>query len=150
MTRFGAAPTKFDADDLKPLTARMLASRPYGAVAEDIREAGVPDGIAEEFWSVVRENLETRADIAPWWHLFRDGPSPRVAEEDRDFVAEAMTLLPPHPYGPESWGAWTDAVKAATGRKGKQLFMPLRRAVTGQDRGPEMARVLPLFRVPLR
>ncbi len=150
VARFGAAPTKFDAEDLKPLTARVLAARPFEAMEDDIRAAGVPDEIARDFWSAVHENVGTRADIAPWWHLFRDGPAPRVAEEDRDFVEQAMALLPPHPYGPESWTAWTEAVKAATGRKGKQLFMPLRRAVTGQDRGPEMARVLPLFRVPLR
>ena len=150
VARFGAAPTKFDAEDLKPLTARVLAARPFEAMEDDIRAAGVPDEIARDFWSAVHENVGTRADIAPWWRLFRDGPAPRVPEEDRDFVEQAMALLPPHPYGPESWSAWTEAVKAATGRKGKQLFMPLRRAVTGQDRGPEMARVLPLFRVPLR
>ncbi len=150
VTRFGAAPTKFDARDLKPLTARVLAARPYEAMAGEIRALGVPEEIGPAFWAVVRENVETRADLAPWWRLFRDGPRPEVAEEDRDFVEEAMALLPPHPYGPESWGAWTEAVKAATGRKGKALFMPLRLAVTGQARGPEMAQVLPLFQVPLR
>ncbi len=150
VTRFGAAPTKFDAGDLKPLTARVLAARPYEDMAGTIRAAGVPDAIAPDFWSVVRENVETRADIAPWWHLFRDGPTPQVAEEDRDFVDEALALLPPHPYGPGTWSEWTGAVKARTGRKGKSLFMPLRLALTGQARGPEMAQVLPLFQVPLR
>jgi glutamyl-tRNA synthetase len=38
-------------------------------------------------------------------------------------------------------------VKEATGRKGKGLFMPLRRAVTGQDRGPDMSDVMPLLQV---
>jgi glutamyl-tRNA synthetase len=32
-----------------------------------------------------------------------------------------------------------------TGRKGKTLFMPLRRALTGEDHGPEMAALLPLM-----
>ncbi len=82
--------------------------------------------------------------------VFRDGPAPQVAEEDRAFVEEALALLPPHPYGPQTWGDWTAAVKAQTGRKGKALFMPLRLAVTGLARGPEMAQVLPLFQVPLR
>ena len=44
-----------------------------------------------------------------------------------------------------SWGEWTGALKAATGRKGKGLFMPLRHALTGQPRGPEMAVLLPLI-----
>ncbi len=150
VARFGAAPTKFDPADLEPLTARVLSARPYADMAGTIRAAGVPDAIAPAFWEAVRENVGTRARIAPWWHLFRDGPDPQVAPEDRAFVDEAMALLPPHPYGEDAWGEWTEAVKARTGRKGKALFMPLRRAVTGLERGPDMATVLPLFQVPLR
>jgi glutamyl-tRNA synthetase len=97
----------------------------------------------------VRENIATRAEMADWWALFRDGATPQIAEEDRDFVAQAFALLPPHPYGPETWTAWTTAVKDATGRKGRGLFMPLRHAVTGRERGPEMADVLPLLQKPL-
>jgi glutamyl-tRNA synthetase len=96
----------------------------------------VPDDLAPRFWEVVRENIESRAEIAEWWAFFRDGPeTPMVAEEDRAFVREAFGLLPPFPYDETTWSAWTDAVKAATGRKGKALFMPLRLAVTGRRAG---------------
>jgi glutamyl-tRNA synthetase len=53
--------------------------------------------------------------------------------------------LPDPPYDGETWANWTNAVKEATGRKGKTLFMPLRKAVTGQDKGPEMADVMRLL-----
>ncbi|PZX19730.1 glutamyl-tRNA synthetase [Palleronia aestuarii] len=150
IARFGAAPTKFDSEDLKPMTARVLAARPYEAVSDEIAALGVPDAIAHDFWSVVRENVGTRADLAAWWMLFRDGPAMKeVSPEDADFVETAWALLPPHPYGPEAWSVWTEAVKEKTGRKGKSLFMPLRLAVTGQARGPEMAQVLPLMQKPL-
>ena len=98
VTRFGAAPTKFDPGDLVPLSARVLAAMPLEAVAEDIRAAGVPDDIAPAFWAAVRGNVATRADLADWWALFRDGGAPKIAEEDREFVAEAARHLPPHPY----------------------------------------------------
>ena len=149
VSRFGAAPTKFDAEDLKPLTARCVAALPFADVAPQIASLGVPDALAPQFWEVVRENIATRAEMADWWALFRDGATPQIAEEDRDFVAQAFALLPPHPYGPETWTAWTTAVKDATGRKGRGLFMPLRHAVTGRERGPEMADVLPLLQKPL-
>ena len=149
VSRFGAAPTKFDAEDLKPLTARCVAALPFADVAPQIASLGVPDALAPQFWEVVRENIATRAEMADWWALFRDGATPQIAEEDRDFVTQAFALLPPHPYGPDTWAIWTTAVKDATGRKGRGLFMPLRHAVTGRERGPEMADVLPLLQKPL-
>ena len=147
VTRFGAAPTKFDEDDLFPITARHLASLPLEAVASDIASLGVPSDQAERFWRVVRENITTRADMAAWWAMFQNGATPVVDDEDADFVATAFALLPPAPYGDDTWGTWTAAVKEATGRKGKGLFMPLRKAVTGRERGPDMSDVMALFQI---
>ena len=147
LASFGAAPTKFDAEDLKPLTARYLAGLPVEAVAGDVAAAGVPAALAEPFWLAVRGNIATLGDLAPWWRVFSEGGAGMAAPEDAAFVAEALALLGPPPYGPETWGRWTEAVKAASGRKGRALFMPLRRAVTGRDQGPEMADVMPLMQV---
>ena len=60
-------------------------------------------------------------------------------------LAEAMAMLPALPFTEATWSSWTDAVKQATGRKGKALFMPLRLALTGQPHGPDMAALLPLI-----
>ena len=144
---FGAAPTKFDVDDLYPLTARLLHDLPLAAVAEDVRAAGVPDALAQRFWDVTRENITTRRDLAAWWTLFAQGAEPEIAEEDRAFIAEAMRLLPEGPFDDETWGTWTAEVKAATGRKGRGLFMPLRKALTGQSHGPDMSALMPLLQV---
>ncbi len=147
ISRFGSAPTKFDPDDLLPLTAHHLQSLPYAAVVEDVKSVGVPAEAAERFWNVVRDNITVKSDMADWWKVFRGETSPQVPVEDREFVAEALAMLPPLPYGPETWSEWTGAVKEKTGRKGKALFMPLRLAVTGRPHGPEMADVLPLMQV---
>ena len=145
ITRFGAAPTKFDVEDLYPLTARLLQGLPLEAVAGDVAAAGVPDEIAAPFWAVMKDNITTLKDLGPWWEMLRDGATPDVADEDRDFIAFAFGLLPEPPYDATTWGAWTDAVKKESGRKGKGLFMPLRKALTGQARGPEMAALMPLI-----
>ena len=147
ISRFGSAPTKFDPEDLFPLTAHHLQSLPYAEVADDVKNLGVPADIAEQFWTVVRDNITVKTDMADWWALFRDGAKSSIPVEDREFVAEALTLLPPLPYGPDTWASWTNAVKEKTGRKGRALFMPLRLAVTGRAHGPEMADVLPLMQV---
>lgn len=145
LSHFGSAPTKFDTEDLKPLTARAVAAMPFERMQPEIAALGVPDALQRQFWDVVRENVATRADIAGWWALMRDGAPVEVAEEDREFVAQALGMLPPLPYDAATWSTWTTAVKDATGRKGRGLFMPLRLAVTGQARGPEMAELMPLL-----
>ncbi|WP_282181462.1 glutamate--tRNA ligase [Aliiroseovarius marinus] len=147
LSTFGAAPTKFDVQDLFPLTARHLASLPVDAVADKLDAIGVPADMAEAFWSVARENITTLGDLEGWWILCRDGAEPLIDDEDKEFIAEAMTLLPDAPYDADSWSNWTSAVKEATGRKGKGLFMPLRKAVTGMERGPDMSSLMPLLQV---
>ena len=146
LSHFGAAPTKFDADDLGPLSARVLHGMPLSAVRDEVRAAGVPEDLAEPFWSVVRGNIATLAELPDWWRVVSGGAEPIVAAEDAGFVQEALALLPEPPYGPDTWSDWTAAVKEATGRKGRTLFMPLRLAVTGRERGPEMAELMPLLR----
>ncbi len=147
VNRFGAAPTKFDVQDLFPLTAKHLQSLPLDAVADAVADAGVPADRAAPFWAMARENITTLADLKGWWALCRDGAEPLIADEDREFIAQAIALLPEGPFDGETWGNWTKAVKEATGRKGKGLFMPLRKALTGMERGPEMAALLPLLQV---
>ena len=147
IARFGSAPTKFDVADLFPLTGRYLQSLPLEAVADRIEAIGVPADKAEAFWTVMRDNIETLGDLDAWWALCRDGADPVIEDEDRAFVAEAMTLLPEAPFGADTWSVWTAAVKEATGRKGRGLFMPLRKALTGQAHGPDMAALMPLLQV---
>ena len=123
----------------------LSGSLPFAAVQARIAALGVPDDKAELFWSVAKDNITVLDDLAGWWDLFVNGAEPMVEDEDRDFIAQALALLPPQPWTDKTWGEWTAAVKEATGRKGKGLFMPLRKALTGQAHGPEMADVMPLL-----
>ena len=145
--RFGSAPTKFDQAGLLPLTARYLAGLPLKAIADEVAAIGVPAELAEQFWRAVRKNITVRTDMGAWWALLSNGAAPVVADADREFVAEAFAMVPELPYGAETWAEWTSAVKAKSGRTGKSLFMPLRLAVTGKARGPEMADVMALLQV---
>ena len=145
LSQFGASPTKFDAEDLWPLTRERNQHLPFDAVADRIAAMGVPAEVAPQFWAVARQNITRLDDLDGWWTLMRDGATPVIDAEDADFVRQALDMLPPRPWTAATWGDWTGAVKAATGRKGKGLFMPLRKALTGMDHGPEMAELMPLL-----
>ncbi|WP_353143657.1 glutamate--tRNA ligase [Paracoccus sp. (in: a-proteobacteria)] len=147
LSQFGASPTKFDAEDLWPLTREANQSRPFAAVKDRIAALGVPDELAERFWRVASQNKTKLDDLADWWQIFANGAEPQIEPEDAEFIAQAMKLLPPPPYTDATWGEFTAKVKEATGRKGKGLFMPLRKALTGQAHGPDMSEVMPLLQV---
>ena len=143
VTKFGSAPTKFDVEDLWPLTARYLATLSAEDVADRLTDVPADKKVA--FWDAIKGNITKLDDIADWWSFFQNGAVPLVADEDREFIAQAFDMLGDPPYAADTWSSWTTAVKDATGRKGKALFMPLRKAVTGRERGPEMADVMPLL-----
>ena len=143
VTKFGSAPTKFDLNDLWPLTARYLATLSAQDVADTL--ADVPADKKVAFWDAIKGNITKLDDVADWWVFFENGAVPLVAEEDREFIEQAFDMLGDPPYVADTWASWTTAVKEATGRKGKGLFMPLRKAVTGRARGPEMTDVMPLL-----
>jgi glutamyl-tRNA synthetase len=135
--KFGRAPPKLDPEELKALNAKLLYRLPYDAVA-----GRIPGG--PPFWEAVRPNVTTVADAAEWWRIV-EGSVPPPSGAERDFLAAAASTLPAEPWDDATWGAWTKALAAATGRKGKALFQPLRLALTGKEQGPEMRALLPLI-----
>ncbi|WP_029009535.1 glutamate--tRNA ligase [Azospirillum halopraeferens] len=142
MARIARGTPKFDPDELMRLNARVLHEAPFDAVRERLAGAGLA-GADAAFWEAVRPNLTRLADAAEWWAVTHAPVVPSI--DDPVFTAAAAALLPPEPWDTATWGAWTGAVKQATGRKGKDLFLPLRRALTGRDHGPELKNLLPLI-----
>ncbi|MEJ1158235.1 glutamate--tRNA ligase [Prosthecomicrobium sp. N25] len=142
---------RFDPHELDVLNARLVHALDYAAVEDRLAALGVNAGAGVDpavFWEVVRPNLTRVAEAADWWRIVVEGPdrSPAGREAaDPAFLAEARRLLPPEPWDETTWAAWTKAVGIATGRKGRELFLPLRLALTGRDHGPELKRLLPLI-----
>lgn len=145
LSQFGAAPTKFDPEDLIPLTRARNQHLPFEKVEDEIRKLGIPPHLARDFWAVASKNIDKLSDLAHWAELVIEGAEAVIDPEDAEFVAVALALLPDMPFAKDTWASWTAAVKEATGRKGKGLFMPLRKALTGQAHGPEMADLMPLM-----
>lgn len=144
-SKIGRAPARFDEDELLLVNAKLLHQMPFEAVqARLAHEAGISDAdYGAALWLAVRPNLTKFSDVAIW-HQIVSGPMQSIVD-DAAFCQTARNLLPAEPWGPDSWGAFTKAVSVATGTKGKALFLPLRRALTGRDSGPDMAALLPLI-----
>lgn len=143
-SKIGRAPARFDETDLENLNAALVHVMPYEAVKDRLKAID-PRAENETFWLAVRENCGRVEEAASWVEIVFGARAPQVAEEDREFISGAGAHLPGGELTAESWSIWTGALKAATGRKGRALFMPLRKALTGLDHGPEMAALLPLM-----
>ena len=139
LAKLSRAPGKFDEAELNQLNAKLLHHLPWDAVKERLGYS------SEAFWLAIRGNIEKLLDSKAWFEIITDRINPVVSDDDRAFITEARDLLPPEPWDATTWKTWTEAVKSASGRKGKPLFMPLRLALTGLDHGPELAQLLPLI-----
>lgn len=143
--RFGRAPARFDEAELAHLNARIIHQLPYAAVADRL-----PVGMDAAGWEAIRPNLETVAGAADWWSIVT-GPLPSLpddlalGEDDRPFLQQAAGVAATLDWASDPWHALTGALKDATGRKGRALFLPLRLALTARAHGPDMAALLPLI-----
>lgn len=139
---FGRAPARFDEAELAQVNARVVHQLPFDRVADRL-----PAGMDKGGWEAVRPNLHTVAEAADWWHVVEGPiePAASASSEDADYLAQAAAAARAIDWTGDPWHALTNALKAQTGRKGKALFLPLRRALTGRDHGPDMAALLPLI-----
>jgi len=137
------APARFDEAELDHLNARTLHQMAYASAAPRLSAMGIASHDGEAFWLAVRGNLGRFAEVKDWWAVVNGPVTPVI--EDNAFVAAALAALPGGEPDAGTWKLWTDAVKSATGAKGRALFMPLRLALTGREHGPELAPLLPLI-----
>ena len=135
--KMGRHPARYDPADLARLNAAVLHAMSYEEAQPRLQALGADLG--EAFWNAVRANLTLFGDVVEWAQVVR-GPVTPVVEE-AGFLAEAAAVLPDD----LDWATWAEAVKAKTGAKGRALFMPLRKALTGKDHGPEMGPLLALI-----
>ena len=134
---------KFDPDEVKTLNMRLLHSMDYESAKPRLDALEIGGGAA--FWDAIKANLEMFGDVSNWWNAVRAPQSVEFSGEDTEFLKVAKAHLPQEPWDHATWGNWTGSLKQETGRKGKALFMPLRRALTGLESGPDLAAILPIL-----
>ena len=139
--RFGRAPARFDEGELDTLNQKILHHTEYAAVKDRL-----PADMDEAAWKAIAPNLTKLDDVSDWWAVVK-GPIDAVAfeSEDKVYLTEAATAAEALDWSNDPWHGLTGALKEATGRKGKALFLPLRLALTGKEHGPDMAALLPLI-----
>ncbi|MBB2201275.1 glutamate--tRNA ligase [Gluconacetobacter tumulisoli] len=138
--RVSRSAARFDMRQLLALNRKIMHQTPFEAV-----RARLPDGATEAFWLAVRGNVDMISELRHWWDVVAGTIVPPVLDDEREYLLQALAALPDEPWDAQTWKGWTTALRDATGRTGKTVFHPLRLALTGEEKGPEMRDLLPLM-----
>jgi glutamyl-tRNA synthetase len=133
-SKFGRSAATFEEEELGRLNSKLLHDAPFEAVKDWLQEHNIE--VSEHFWEQIRANIAQLDEVQMWWDLIAKPVTPQI--EDTDFCATAASMLPEGELNRNSWQDFTKALAEKTGRKGKQLFMPLRLALTARSDGPEL------------
>jgi len=145
----GRAPSRFDEAQLrvwqKDAVHRMSAAEMRGWLA-GVLPPGLDDAQIGAFIDAVAPNLVLPADAGSWAEVVFGDP-PALAGAEAEVVREAgvgyfAAVTAAIDGQKPDLAAIITAVKAATGRKGAALYLPLRLALTGRAHGPELAPLL--------
>ncbi len=135
------SPGRIEIDVLNALNKKQVQKLNFDDVSERLKN--IDEKIDEKFWNTIRSNLETVEGVKQWSDIVFD--SKLIEAEDKEYIKSAMELIPDDPWDENTWELWTSAIKEKTGRKGKELFLPLREAFTGMSHGPEMKLLIQLI-----
>ena len=135
------SPGRIEIDLLNSLNKKLIQKFDYSKIEDRLKK--IDDRIDRNFWETTRGNLDIVEDIKGWGDIvFNSNP---IEPLDKEFIKIALDLMPDEPWNDETWSNWTSKIKDKTGKKGKDLFLPLREAFTGMSHGPEMKKLIQLL-----
>jgi glutamyl-tRNA synthetase len=142
ITKFGKSQTSFSEEELLNLNQKITHQLKYEDIQGSLSKLGL-DSLNENFWLTVRPNIKKIDEIVEWWKICTQMITPII--EDKEYLELALEWLPTSEWNNQTWEEWTSAIKKHTKKQGRELFMPLRKALTAQEHGPELKYLLPLL-----
>ena len=133
--KFGKSKPKFDKNELRGLNSKLFKLLDLSDISNQLKTFNFK--ISSDFWELVKGNIENLEELELWWNIIYGNIEPKY--NDENFLNTALETLPKGNFDKNTWTNWTSILMKETGRKGKELYNPLRMCLTGQNKGPEMA-----------
>jgi glutamyl-tRNA synthetase len=140
LSRVSHSSARFDLKQMLALNRRYLQGLSFEAVQDRL-----PEGATAPFWEVVRGNLDLFREVRDWWDVAAGDIVPVSSADDAELLRQAVELAPEGAWDDTTGSGWTARLAERSGRKGRALYLPLRRALTGEDHGPDLKAFLPLI-----
>ncbi|MCF8494305.1 MAG: glutamate--tRNA ligase, partial [Rickettsiaceae bacterium] len=141
ISTYSKSPTTYMPEELENLNHKLVITLEFNDIESYLRKNNL-NNVDENFWLAIRPNLQKLSEIKEWWQICH-API-RAKGIDQSLLNIAANTLPPT-INESTWSEWTKRISENSGKKGKDLYMPLRLALTGQTSGPELKTILPLL-----
>lgn len=138
---FSKAAAIYDEIELERLNPKVLRHYHYN----QIKDRKSMEGINIDFWQSIHNNINKLSEVKLWNDICNKQIDPVIDEEDVEFLSDIAKILPDNNWSENTWDEWINNIKKITDRKGKKLFMPIRKALTAIEHGPELKYILPLI-----
>ena len=142
ITSLGRAPARYSNDQLYKLNSELLSNYDFEKIISLLGDDKGSFNI--EFWDCIKQNISNISEVLEWIRVI-DDPININTDIDYEYLNIAQDLLPNEPWNTETWDQWILKIKEKTQRKGKDLFMPIRLALTGKTKGPELNKLILLM-----
>jgi glutamyl-tRNA synthetase len=145
LRKFSKSSTKYNPDEILSLNEKILQQSNFSYISKRLKNSNYDFKITEDFWLKIRSNINHLLEIESWWKICKTKIRYKNNKDDHDFLKKSSELLPNNLKSDNSWDEWINSIKNSSDRKGKNLFMPLRKAITGLDHGPELKYIITLI-----
>ena len=142
ITSLGRAPARYSNDQLYKLNSELLSNYDFEKIISLLVDN--KGSFNREFWDCNKNNISNISEVFEWIRVI-DEPINIDIDIEYEYLNVAQNLLPNEPWNIETWDQWILKIKEKTERKGKDLFMPIRLALTGKTKGPELNKLILLM-----
>ena len=130
-------PARFAFADLLAMNRGVLAELAFADVA-----ARLPDGADAAFWAAIQAHIDLLAEARTWWDVVHGEIVAPILDGAADICAVALARMPDGAWDGGTWAGWLTALGIDAGHPHAAL---LYLALTGEESGPPMDRLLPLL-----
>jgi len=141
LSKVGRAPGRFSLDQLTKLNSSQLSILSFEEIKDRLKNQNFI--VNERLWDIVKNNIDFLSEYSKWDTIINK--EIETENFDNKFLKLAADVLPSPPWDEKTWNLWIEKIKSSTEKKGKDLFLPLRKAITGLEDGPELKELILLI-----
>ena len=137
----GKAPARYSLDQLSKLNSQIISDYSFSKISELLDNK--LSNFSEEFWDCIKQNISHLSEIDEWYDIINTNIEAKI--DDVEYLNLSEELLPKEPWDESTWDNWIALLKDKTSKSGKELFLPIRIALTGKSNGPELNKLILLL-----